>query len=68
MGSLISGIEDTLIRERLLEAKTLILEEAVNSATILKRAYDNARGFENGQETTKSIAVVDVELEKRYMI
>ena len=26
--------------------------------------YDNARGFENGQETTKSIAVVDLELEK----
>ena len=48
----------------MLETKKLTLEEAVNSGTILKRAYDNARGFENGQETTKSIAVVDVELEK----
>ena len=64
LGSFIRGIEDTFIRQRLLETKTLTLEDAVNNATILRRAYDNARGFESGQETTKSIAVVDVELEK----
>ena len=48
----------------MLETKTLTLEDAVNNATILRRAYDNARGFENSQETTKSIAVVDMELGK----
>ena len=64
LGSFIRGIEDTFIRQRLLETKTLTLEDAVNNATILRRAYDNARGFESGQETTKSIAVVDVEPEK----
>ncbi len=63
LGSFIRGIEDTFIRQRLLEIKTLTLEDAVNNATILRRACDNAIGFENSQETTKSIAVVDVELE-----
>ena len=29
-----------------------------------KRAYENARGFESNQETTKSIAVAEVELDK----
>ena len=48
----------------MLESKELTLEEAVNNATILKRAYENSRGFESGQETTKSIEVVDIELEK----
>ena len=64
LGSFIRGIDDTFIRQRLLETKTLTLEDAVNNATILRRAYDNARGFESGQETTKSIAVVDVEPQK----
>ena len=57
LGSFIRGVEDAFIRQRLLETETLTLEDAVNNATILRRAYDNARGFESGQETTKSIAV-----------
>ena len=64
LGSFIRGVEDAFIRQRLLETEKLTLEDAVNNATILRRAYDNARGFESGQETTKSIAVVDVELQK----
>ena len=64
LGSFIRGVEDAFIRQRLLETEKLTLEDAVNNATILRRAYDNASGFESGQETTKSIAVVDVEPEK----
>ena len=46
------------------ESKELTLEETVNNANILKRAYGNARGFESSQETTKSIAGTEVELDK----
>ena len=48
----------------MLEAKALTLEEAVNNATILKRAYKNARGFKSNQEATRSIAVAELELDK----
>ena len=43
LGSFIKGIEDTFIRQRLLESKEFKLEEAINNATILKRAHENAR-------------------------
>ena len=43
LGSFIRGIEDTFIRQRLVETKTLTLEDGVNNATILRRAYDNDR-------------------------
>ena len=61
LGSFIKGIEDTFIRQRLLESKELKLEEAINNATILKRAYENAKGFESSQEAPRSIAVTEVE-------
>ena len=51
LGSFIKGIEDTFLRQRLLESKEFKLEEAINNATILKRAHENAGGFESSQES-----------------
>ena len=45
LGSFILGIEESSIRQRLLESKTLILNEAISNAEMLTRAHENAIGF-----------------------
>ena len=45
LGSFIRGIEESFIRQRLLEAETLTLAEAIKHAEILKRAHENANFF-----------------------
>ena len=62
--SFIRGIEESSMRQRLLEFKTLTLGEAINNAEILKRAHENARGFESNREAPRSVAVAEVELDK----
>ena len=64
MGSFIHGIEENYIRQRLLEFKALTLDEAVNKAEILTRAHDNEKRFEEREEASKSIAIIDTTKEK----
>ena len=68
LSTLISGIEDTFMRQRLLENEALTLTEALKQAEVLKRAHENPQNFEVAENFKPSVISIETNCKEQEEI